>query len=248
MTAFRAVARFGLCPLAALAMTAGLALAHPEGNRDFTGMWLGSDSIGGKSLTGKYKSTSWPKPAPLTEAGEKAYKAYDPKTDDPPERCMPWGMPRGDVFNFYPMQLTMTDNELLMTLEYEPIPRRIYFDGRDYPDDIPPQWFGYSIGHWEGNTLVVETRNIRDDNIVTTDGLPQSDKMRVIERFTMLDNRQILKVDVTAIDPVYYTKPMHITVYWKRADDIEQHEFICAEGLIENITTSKEQQKEVLGK
>ena len=72
--------------------------------------------------------------------------------------------------------------------------------------------------------------------------------MRVIERFKMLDNRQILQVDVTAIDPVYYTEPMHITVYWKRADNVEQHEFVCAEGLIENITTPRDKQIEELGK
>src|SRR3546814_3430412 len=111
--------------------------AHP----DFTGMWLGASGIG-QSTTAR-KSTNWPKPAPLTEAGQKAYAAYDAKKDDPPEDCMPWGLPRNEVFTFYPMLLTRTSNMLLMTLEYEPVPRRIYLDGRDYPTDIPPQWYGY---------------------------------------------------------------------------------------------------------
>jgi len=230
--------------VALLLGTGGVWAADAE-HPDFTGMWLGGDGIG-QSTTAR-KSTSWPRPAPLTEAGKKAFAAYDPKTDDPPEDCMPWGLPRNEVFTFYPMLLTRTDNMLLMTLEYEPVPRRIYLDGRDYPTDIPPQWYGYSVGHWEGDTLVVETRNIREENIITTDGLPQSDQMKVIERYRLLDDGNTLEVETTAIDPVYYTEPMTITVYWERADDVEQHEFVCAEGLIENITTPSSEQDKELG-
>lgn len=230
-----------------LLMTADSGLAVAQEKPDFTGMWLGSTGIRGGAATVDRQSTSWPRPAPLTPAGQAAFEAYDPTVDDPPEDCLPWGLPRGVVFSFYPMLLTMTDNMLLMTLEYEPIPRRIYFDEREYPDDIPPGWFGYSIGHWEGDTLVVDTRNIRVENIITTDGLPQSDQMRVIERFTLLDDGETLEVDVTAIDPAYYTEPMHIQIYWSKSNDVEHQEFICAEGLIENITTSGERQDEVLG-
>ena len=222
------------------------ALAADAAKPDFSGMWLGSEIGLGPSTVNGHTSTTWPKPAPLTEAGKKAFEKFDIKTDDPPERCLPWGFPRDVVFSFYPMQLFQTKNELLMLFEYEPIPRRIYLDGRDYPTDIPPQWFGYSIGHWEGDTLVVVTKNIRDDNILTTNGLPQSDQMQVTERFTLLDGGKTLEVKVKAVDPVYYTKPLELTVYWGRSN-VEQHEFVCVEGLGEQVTVPKDDQDDSVG-
>jgi len=227
--------------LAAVLASAGTAAAAEKEKPDFTGMWLGSEIGSGPATVNGHKSTSWPNPAPLTEAGKKALANYNVKTDDPPERCLPWGFPRDVVFNFYPMQLFQTKKELLMLFEYEPIPRRIYTDGRDFPTDLPPQWFGYSIGHWDGDTLVVETKNIRGDNVLTTDGLPQSGQMHVTERFTLLDGGKTLEVKVKAVDPVYYTKPLELTVYWARSD-VEQHEFVCVEGLGEQINAPKDAQ------
>lgn len=236
---------FGLGLLGTLLWTV-VASAHEAGKPDFTGMWLGSEIGAGPPVVNGHQSTSWPNPPPLTEAGKKAFAAFDIKTDDPPERCLPWGFPRDVVFTFYPMQLFQTKDELLMLFEYEPIPRRIYLDGRDYPTDIPPQWFGYSIGHWEGDTLVVETKNIRGDNILTTNGLPQSDKMEVTERFRLLDEGKTLEVKVKAVDPIYYTKPLELTIYWGRSN-VEQHEFVCVEGLGEQVNVPKDSQDDSAG-
>ena len=98
----------------------------------------------------------------------------------------------------------------------------------------------------EGDTLVVETKNIRDDNILTTNGLPQSDQMHVTERFTLLDDGKTLEVKVKAVDPVYYTKPLELTVYWGRSN-VEQHEFVCVEGLGEQINVPKDAQDDSVG-
>jgi hypothetical protein len=233
--------------LGAALTVAGAARADDMKHPDFTGMWLGSNLGGGPPLVNGHKSTSWPNPPPLTEAGKKKFAEFNVKTDDPPERCLPWGFPRDVVFNFYPMQLFQTKDELLMLFEYEPIPRRIYLDGRKYPTDIPPQWFGYSIGHWDGDTLVVVTKNIRDDNVLTTNGLPQSAKMEVTERFRLLDEGKTLEVKVHAVDPVYYTKPIDLTVYWGRSN-VEQHEFVCAEGLEEQVNVPKSSQDDTIDK
>jgi hypothetical protein len=237
-----ALAGMVLC-VALLAAKAAAAedMKHP----DLSGMWLGAELGRGPALVNGHKSTSWPNPAPLTEAGKKAFAKFNVKTDDPPERCLPWGFPRDVVFNFYPMQLFQTKNELLMLFEYEPIPRRIYLDGRKYPTDLPPQWFGYSIGHWEGDTLVVETKNIREDNVLTTNGLPQSAKMEVTERFRLLDDGKTLEVKVKAVDPVYYTQPLELTVYWARSN-VEQHEFVCVEGLGDQVNVPKSAQDDTV--
>ncbi|HKJ72692.1 MAG TPA: hypothetical protein VKA19_01125 [Alphaproteobacteria bacterium] len=242
------VALAGLAMGAVMAVSGGaFATQSQPGKPDFSGMWLGSEIGQGPATVNGHKSTSWPHPAPLTEAGKKALANFNIKTDDPPERCLPWGFPRDVVFNFYPMQLFQTKKELLMLFEYEPIPRRIYLDGRDFPTDLPPQWFGYSIGHWDGDTLVVETKNIRGDNILTTSGLPQSAKMHVTERFTLLDGGKTLEVKVKAVDPVYYTKPLELTVYWGRSN-VEQHEFVCVEGLDEQVNVPKSAQDDSIAK
>ena len=207
--------------------------SHEPGRPDFTGMWLGG-GFGNPSVNG-HTGTSWPEDPPLTEAGRAALEAYDPRVDDPPEDCLPWGFPRNVVFTFYPLQIVQLEDKMLMVYEYDPIPRRIYLDDREVPDDIPPLWFGYSIGHWEGDTLVIETSHIREDNILTTEGLPQSGEMTVTERLRLLDDGETLESRVIIDDPLYYTEPFELTVYWGRTER-EQHEFVCVEGLSENIT------------
>lgn len=219
--------------LAAGLFLASAVQAHEPGRTDFSGMWLGG-GFGGGTVNG-HQTIGFPSDPPLTEAGRQALEAYDPRVDDPPEDCLPWGFPRNVVFTFYPLQIAQLEDRLLMIYEYDPIPRRIYLDGRDVPDDIPPLWFGYSVGHWEGDTLVVETRHIREDNILTTNGLPASGEMEVTERLRLLDEGETLEVNVEIRDPVYYTEPLNLSVYWGRSDR-EQMEFVCVEGLSDNIT------------
>jgi len=88
-----------------------------------------------------------------------------------------------------------------MLFEYEPIPRRIYLDGRDYPTDIPPQWFGYSIGHWEGDTLVVDTTHLSSSTIMAN-GLRHSDQAHLIERFRLTPDGKYLHWTEVLEDPL----------------------------------------------
>lgn len=229
---------YGLLPaMAVLAFSLSLtpAAAHEPGKPDFTGMWLGSENIFKNEPVNGHVGTGFPDDPPLTEAGKKALDSYDPKVDDPPEDCLPWGFPRNVVFTFYPRQIVQLEDKMLIVNEYDPIPRRIYLDDREVPEDIPPLWYGYSIGHWESDTLVIETTHMRDENILTTSGLPQSSEMRVTERFRLLDDGETMEVKVHIVDPKYYTEPLDLTVYWARTDR-EQHEFVCVEGLQDNIT------------
>lgn len=221
--------------LAAAALAVSTAGAHEPGRPDFTGMWLGAQDIFDAQPVNGRESTGWPEDPPLTDAGREAMESYDPRVDDPPEDCLPWGYPRNVTFTFYPLQIVQLQDKMLMIYEYDPIPRRIYLDDREVPDDIPPLWFGYSVGHWEEETLVIETSHIRGDNILTTAGLPQSPEMTVTERLTLLDDGETLESQVRIHDPLYYTEPFDLTVYWGRTDR-EQHEFVCVEGLSDNIT------------
>ncbi|MDE0372622.1 MAG: hypothetical protein OXI73_08770, partial [Rhodospirillales bacterium] len=81
------------------------------------------------------------------------------------------------------------------------------------PEDVVPSRLGYSIGHWEGNTLVVETTRI-DWNYYDTRGTPQSDAAEVTERFTVSDDQSRIDYHITTVDPVVFTEPATIAGHW----------------------------------
>jgi hypothetical protein len=108
--------------------------------------------------------------------------------------------------------------------------RYIYMDGRTLPPQGEPQpwWYGYSVGRWDGDTLVVETNNLRDDGWLDVEGSPLTDQAHVLERF----RRPIfgkLEIDVTIQDPKAYTKPFTVRINQRVVTDEEPIEFICNE-------------------
>ena len=111
--------------------------------------------------------------------------------------------------------------------------RQIFTDGRATPKNDPqPWWYGYSAGHWEGDTLVVETTGLRDGGWLDIDGSPQTDAAKITERYRRL-NYGTMKIDVTIDDPKAYTAPFTVRVNQKlmvdERVDAELIEFICAE-------------------
>jgi hypothetical protein len=107
--------------------------------------------------------------------------------------------------------------------------RQIFLDGRPLPGNDPqPWWYGYSIGRWEGDTLVVETSGLRDGGWLDVVGSPFTDAAKVTERFRRV-NYGSLEIDVTVDDPKAYTKPWTVTIKQRPMLDTELIEFICAE-------------------
>jgi len=105
--------------------------------------------------------------------------------------------------------------------------RIIYLDGRSFPQNIPPTNYGYSIGHWEGDTLVVETRGLNEKFWMDTRGTPHTDQLKFTERFTRSD-MNTMHYTATIDDPGAYTatwKTNDFTLRW-RADD-ELFEYVC---------------------
>jgi hypothetical protein len=131
--------------------------------------------------------------------------------------------------------------------EWVAVPRRIYMDGRSHPpvEDRLPSWEGHSIGHWEGDTLVVETIGVngrtRPLNGYLAGGvnatpeslkvprLPASDQMHLLERFRLVGNGNILEVTKTVTDLKSYLRPFSNTVYLERRVDIDVQEYYCAD-------------------
>jgi len=128
---------------------------------------------------------------------------------------------------------SVTPDLLVILYEGNAGVRQIFTDGRALPKNDPqPWWYGYSVGHWEGDTLVVETTGLRDGGWLDIDGSPQTDAAKITERFRRL-NYGTMKIDVTIDDPKAYTAPFSVRVNQKlmvdERMDAELIEFICAE-------------------
>jgi hypothetical protein len=105
--------------------------------------------------------------------------------------------------------------------------RTVYLDGRDFPEDLEPTYYGYSIGHWEGDTLVVETRGLNEKFWMDRSGTPHTEQLRYIEHFTRLD-METMEYQVTIDDPGAYTRPWTTTKFtMRRRPGDEPFEYIC---------------------
>ena len=155
--------------------------------------------------------------------------------DNPDAMCMPMGFLQ---FHQQPQPRKIIQTPKLILIEYEANYglRHIYLDGRPLPKQGEPQpwWYGYSVGRWEGDTLVVETNNLRGaedgpyDGWLDVNGSPYSQQARFIERFRRPTFGQ-LQIDTTVEDPKAYTKPWTVRVDQRFLADEELIEFICNE-------------------
>jgi len=151
---------------------------------------------------------------PLTDWGRaefKAIKAAGQKkqngaTDksDPHTYCDPVGMPRADLSK-RPIEIVETQDEVYIFYEEDHSWRQIYLDGRPLPDPPDPSYLGYSVGKWDGDTLVVETAGLNDKTRLDDAGYPHSDALHLVERIrrTAADT---LQITVTIEDPKAYSK------------------------------------------
>ena len=184
----------------------------------------------------------------LTKEGAKQvadFKAkYDVEAVEPGAYCVPGGMPT-EMFGLggYPTEIIQKPERITMIIENDMQVRRIYMDGRDHPDDFPHTRGGHSIGHWEGDTLVVDTRLISAWPI---ERWPHSEDTHVVERISLKPlsavdvklrpgltpadiGETVLENIVTTTDPMY-DGPQTVKVYSRRLPDKETLEYDCAEG------------------
>lgn len=148
-------------------------------------------------------------------------------TRDPTSGCLPPGMPRM-MSNLYPMGILMTPGQMTIIGEWMGQIRRVYTDGRLHPEDPDITYVDHSIGHWEGDTLVIDTIAMRGDTVLDQSGMLHSDQMHVVERFRLLD-ADTLEMQLTLEDPVASTKPWTVkrTVVRSEILNDEIQEFVC---------------------
>jgi hypothetical protein len=160
----------------------------------------------------------------------KKKRMADISKDNPDAHCLPMGNMQ---FETHPQPRKMIQTPGLLLIIYEPNSglRQIFLDGRPLPkaDDVQPWWYGYSVGKWDGDTLVVETTGFRDDGWLDINGSPMTSSAKMTERFRRPDFGN-LEIQITVDDPQAYTKPWTVTVRQKIWVDTEMIEFVCNEG------------------
>jgi hypothetical protein len=148
--------------------------------------------------------------------------------ESPSTRCVPQGIPRGDLDNYLPFKIIQTRGVIALLYEESNTYRQIYTDGRKLPDDPQPTWMGYSVGHWEGDTLVVDSAGFNDQGWLDASGHPQSDELRIRERFQRRDFGH-MDLELTIDDPKMYTKPFTIKATEVLLPDSDVLEYVCTE-------------------
>lgn len=175
---------------------------------DLSGMWDFYNRVPGQGI---YATPSKDHP-PFTAWAQARYDAakpgYGPKAqpggNDPILQCDPSGIPR-ILFFPQPHEIVQTPDRMFMFFEREHAFRQIWTDGRPHPKDPEPTWMGDSIGHWDGDTFIVDSIAFNDKSWLDFYGDPHSDQMHLIERYKRVDH-DTLTMQLVIDDPKAYTK------------------------------------------
>lgn len=167
---------------------------------------------------------------PFTAKGKAAFDAAQAtlSKDDPEGFCLPPGVPRM-MYTPYPTEIFQLPNRIVFVYEGGAhVWRNIWLDGREQPKDPNPTYLGYSVGKWEGDTLVVDTVGFNDRTWLDAAGHQHGEQLHVTERFTRADSNT-LRFEATIDDPEYYTKPWTVVTQATWYPNQEILEYICQE-------------------
>lgn len=162
----------------------------------------------------------------LTAAAATARKAFDPLTDDPALRCIPPGLPSA-MRNPYPLEFIDQGNEIILYLEEWDGLRTIHMNTQDSDKHPLRTSMGYSVGHWDGSTLVVKTNQI---NYPYADdlGTPQSTAIEIVEHFTLSENDTQLHWEAWATDRETYVGTAFWEMFWRYTPGEKRKPYNCA--------------------
>lgn len=192
-----------------------------DGKPDLSGIWR----LNGLGYTFNIFGTQKVEMMPWARELQ-AKRALGFAKDSPDTNCLPAG-PRAGLFGMSPVKFVQTSGLLLILYEDAPT-RQVFLDGRKLPEDPNPTWMGYSVGHWEDDTLVVESAGFNDRTWLDLSGRPHTEALRVTERFRRLDVGR-MRLDMTFDDPKAYARPWTITVDVQLFPDTELLENVCNE-------------------
>jgi hypothetical protein len=234
----------GLLPsVLALALSIAITDAAAEGKYpDIAGAWARPGRGGNTAAWDPTKPAGLEQQAPLTPEYQARFEANLAQRElggqeyNPPINCLPAGMPRIMVA-YDPLEIIVTPQLTYIRSDHLPEIIRIYTDGRDWPEAIPPAFGGYSIGRWIGanadgrfQALEIESRGMKGPRALDVNGLPLArDNQTIVKQRLFLDpaDRNILENEITVIDHAY-TRPWTVLRRYQRLDDPEWVENNCA--------------------
>jgi hypothetical protein len=233
--------KHAFCAVAASSLLAGAASvaetaqpragAKPTSRPDWSGMWENTTGFLFTNPIVNGKRT--PNPPPLTpeyaakyQVSLDAAKAGRP-VNDPTANCVWPGVPRV-IVSPYPSEYIVEPHRVTIIYEYMSQVRRIRTDGSGHPPDLDPSFNGDSIGHWEGDTLVVDTVGLRADTMFEQTGLPHSDALQVKERIRLAGPDELVD-EMTFIDPKALARPWTVTARYRRHRDWKMMDYVCEE-------------------
>ncbi len=158
--------------------------------------------------------------------------------DNPATRCLPQGLPRADILSYAPFKIIQTPGLIAVLYEIDNTHRQIYTDGRKLPVDPQPSWSGYSVGRWEGDTLVVDVAGFNDKSWLDLLGHPHSEDLRIQERFHRRDFGH-MDLTLTVEDTKMYKRPITIKVTELLVPDSDILESICNENEKDRVHLEK---------
>lgn len=179
---------------------------------DFTGIWSRTSS-GTAKVSLDY--------TPQAQAAVDAYHYLD----DPALRCVSPGLVRVSGWP-YPLEIVQNDTQVTILYESFHEVRRIYLDGRSFAEDLAHRAMGYSRGHWEGSTLVVETDRLTASHVDLA-GQPLSENARVVERMSLSEDGRTLRSEMTVYDPENYRRPVTRHRAWRKTPETTILEYDC---------------------
>jgi hypothetical protein len=217
----------------AFILVVGLALAMPaiavaQSPPDLSGVWgilrgggeFGAPPAGELILRPEYAADY--------EAAQAATAAATARGEPPAPTsfCLPYGVPTMMAVAVYPVEIIQTERQVTIIAEAFSEVRRIYMNEPQLAwDEVPPGYYGHSVGQWDGDTLVIETVGIKE-SVRGYQGMPHSPQMRVTERLRLLAP-DILHDEITLDDPVVLEEPVTYTIAYRRIPGYKMVEFVC---------------------
>jgi hypothetical protein len=197
--------------------------SRPPGGVDLTGVWRSANARLATDLSAAGRLS------PLQPWGVELYKERQRTggVDRPSARCLPRGLPGSMLAPDAPWKIVQTPGVIVILFDQSLHYRQIFTDGRGFPEEVTPNWFGYSIGSWEGDTLVVQSIGFNDQTWLDEGGHPHSADMRLTERFRRKSQSR-LEVQLTVDDSKAYVKPWTVALGFDLRPEVALTEHVCA--------------------
>lgn len=243
-----------LCTVAAWSLGAGPALGQSDappssgddiprtadGRPDLSGIWIATGALALLEGPDALRAAREADAAAGYEQPENEPPPYKPEAearrqrfldrqgiDDPMARCLLTGVPRIN-FRPLPFEIVQLPERIIMLYEIHHAFRIIPTDGRPHPDYIEPTYLGEPVGHWEGDTLIVEVIGFNDKTWLAGTGTWHSEELRVTERYRRI-SKDTLAYEVVMDDPVVFTKPWRMYETFRLRPDERLREYECIE-------------------